>query len=156
MTVRLLYTIVSCAYDVHRRRNKIWINYATAGDNSTVPWPLDCFSWNLKFRETVSYRSTTSYAKIMLAASTWVVRRQQVHSQCRHGRVQRCQVLQYWHKYFALWWFVLMYSWAVATRRYSSLMRCVALRHSSKTDSRDHIQCYGITHSQLADAICQN
>jgi len=28
-----------------------------------------------------------------------------------------------------------MYSGAVATRRYSSLMRCVALRHSSKTDS---------------------
>jgi len=49
-----------------------------------------------------------------------------------------------------------MYTGAVATRRYSSLMRCVALRHSSKTDSRDRIPCYGIAHSNLADAVCQN
>jgi len=41
-----------------------------------------------------------------------------------------------------------MYSWAVAKRRYSSLMRCVALRHSSKTASdADRIPRYRITQS---------
>jgi len=48
---------------------------------------------------------------------------------------------------FCIWLLGLMYSWAVATRRYSSLIHCVALRHSNKSASGDHIPCYGITQS---------
>ena len=63
---------------------------------------------------------------------------------------QRCHVLKHQSTevgYFAFWQLGLMFTWAVATRRYSSLMRCVAFRHStckrngrSHTMLRDHTQ----------------
>jgi len=34
-------------------------------------------------------------------------------------------------------------------------MRCVALRHSSKSVSGDHMPCYDATHSHLADTSAE-